>query len=82
MNDTIKLFDGYGDKISLGLIPESFDPETTSEEDQRKLARQFAEKICVPGKSSFISVYAVLGGIMTPAFREELYKQSRILYSN
>lgn len=82
MNDTIKLFEDYGDKICLGLIPEGFNPETSSEAEQREFAHRFAEKVCVSGKSSFISVYAVLGGLMTPAFREELYKQSRILYSN
>ncbi|AFA48374.1 methyltransferase 1 MttB15 [Acetobacterium woodii DSM 1030] len=81
MNDTIKLFEKYGDQICIGLIPEVFDPLTTSEDDQREYAKKFAEKVCIPGKSSFISVYALIAGIMTPVFREELYKQSRILYS-
>ncbi|MBC3797506.1 methyltransferase [Acetobacterium tundrae] len=82
MNDTVNLFENYGDKICFGMIPEVFDPTITNDDEQRLIARKFAEKVCVPGKSSFISVYAVLGGIMTPVFREELYKQSRILYSH
>jgi len=81
MNDTIKLFEDYGDKICIGMIPEAFNPESTSEDEQREYARKFAQKVCVSGKSSFISIYALMSGIMTPAYREELYKQSRILYN-
>lgn len=79
MNDTLTLFDKYGDKICLGLIPKQFDPATTSEEEQRTYAKEFVEKVCVPGKYSFVSLYGA--GVLTRPYREELYKQSRILLS-
>lgn len=79
MNDTLKLFDEYGDKICLGVIPEF--PASDSEEDQRAAAKKFAEKVCVPGKSSTLSLYALSTGKFTGVFTEELYKQSRIIYS-
>ncbi|MFZ7120146.1 MAG: methyltransferase [Eubacteriaceae bacterium] len=81
MNDTLNLFNNYGDKICLGLIPEIFDPATTSEDEQRAYAKKFAEQVCVPGKSSFFSLYAAMDNILTNTYREELYKQSRILYN-
>ena len=79
MNDTQKLFEEFGDRIAIGIIPEAFDPGNTSEEEQKKFAADFAKKICVPGKSSFMSLYG--GMYLTIPFREELYRQSRILYS-
>lgn len=82
MNDTMKLFEEYGDQICIGLIPPAFNPETTSEEDQRNYAKDFAKAVCKPGKSSMVSIYGLMQGIMTPAYREELYKQSRINYAN
>lgn len=79
MNDTWELFDNHGEKIVIGVIPEQFDPATTSEEEQRRYAREFFERVNVPGKTAFISLYG--GAVLTNAFREELYKESRILYS-
>ena len=76
MNDTQKIYELYGDKILIGVIPDSFDPETASEEDQRAAARAYADKFCNPKKPSY------LNGFMTsPVFREELYKRSRENYS-
>ncbi|NTW70916.1 MAG: methyltransferase [Eubacteriaceae bacterium] len=81
MNDTMKIFEEYGDKICIGITPELFDPAATSEDEQRAHARKLAEKICIPGKSSFMGVYALLANILTNPYREELYKQSRIGFS-
>ena len=80
MNDTQAIYEQYGDKIVIGVIPEQFDPETTSEEDQRRLAREFAEKFCDPQKPSVVNLYGT--ACLTDAYREELYKQSRIRYSS
>ena len=79
MNDTHAIYEQYGDQIVIGVIPEQFDPENTSEEDQRRLARDFAEKFCNPAKPSVVNVNGT--ACFTKAYREELYKQSRILYS-
>ena len=79
MNDTQKIYELYGDKILVGVMPDMFDIETTSEDEQRARAREYADRFCRPDKPSFFNF---LGSkLMTPAFREELYKQSRINYS-
>ena len=78
MNDMEMLYDKYGDQIVLGVIPEQFDPMTTSEEDQRAAAAKFVNKYCNPEKPATISFYGM--GALTPAFREELYKLSRMKY--
>ena len=79
MNDTQKIYELYGDKLMIGVMPDLFDPETTSEEDQRAAARKFADKFCDPAKPSFMNVYS--WSFLTPAFREELYIRSRENYS-
>jgi hypothetical protein len=79
MNDTWNLFENHGDKIVISIIPEQFDPAVASEEDQRRAAREYFEKVNVPGKFSSVSLYG--GSVMTNAFREELYKISRNAYS-
>jgi len=79
MNDTHKIYELYGDKILLGIVPTPFDPETATEEEQRAAAREFAEKFCRAGKPSFLN--RTSGKYLTPAFREELYIQSRKNYS-
>ena len=79
MNDTQKIYELYGDKILIGVIPDLFDPATKTEEEQRAAAREYANKFCHSDKPSFFNHYGY--GVMTPAFREELYIQSRINYS-
>ncbi len=75
MNDTAKAYELYGDKILIGVYPE-LSPDA-SEEDQRAAAEEYAAKFCRPDKPSVIK-----GNIPLPqVFREELYKQSRILYA-
>lgn len=78
MNDTKKLYDLYGDKIVIGVIPDEISPEAT-EEEQRAAAANFIEKFAQPGKSAIISYYGAM--VLTPIYREELYKLSRIKFS-
>lgn len=78
INDTHKIYELYGDKLLIAVIPDGFDPQTATEEEQRQAARVFAEKFCNPEKPSLLSFSAA--PLLTPAFREELYIQSRINY--
>ncbi len=79
MNDTQKIYELYGDQIMVGVIPDMFDPAELSEEEQRAKAREYADKFCRPEKPSFFNFSGM--SVMTEAYREELYKQSRINYS-
>ena len=78
MNDTHKIYELYGDKLIIGVIPDKFDPETASEKEQRAAARIYADKFCNPEKPSFMNHYASI--FLTHAFREELYIRSRENY--
>ncbi|MDR1216960.1 MAG: methyltransferase [Oscillospiraceae bacterium] len=78
MNDSQKIYEVYGDSLVLGVIPDVFDPENTSPDEQRARARRYAEKFCDPTRPSKFSAYGM--SMLTPAFREELYKQSRMRY--
>ena len=78
MNDTHGIYERYGDRIAIGVMPEMFDPTEKSEEEQRQAAREYANKFCRPDKPSFFNLYGA--SVLTPAFREELYRQSRINY--
>ena len=78
MNDTKMLYDKFGDKIVISVIPDQYDPENTTEEEQRKLARQFVEYFCKPGKMAICSNYGAWA--FTPAFTEEVYIHSRKRY--
>jgi hypothetical protein len=60
-------------------MPEPFNPEALTEEQHREEARKYAAQFCNLQKSSFYSFYAM--NLFTPAFSEELYRQSRIHYS-
>jgi hypothetical protein len=79
MNDFKKIYELYGDKIILAIAPEPFDVNAVSETDQRTLAREYANAFCNPDKPTYMSIVAV--SFLTPAYREELYRQSRINYS-
>jgi hypothetical protein len=76
MNDTQGLYQKYGDKIVLGVIPDQFDPANTPEEEQRAKAREFAQKFCDPKKPCTVNMYGA--AVLTPAYQEELYKESRL----
>ena len=79
MNDMQKIYELYGDKIMLGVSPDEIDINNTTEEEQRAAARDYADKFCNPAKPSFMGYSGARN--MSPAYREELYKQSRINYS-
>ena len=79
MNDTQKIYELYGDQLLIGVIPDLFDIETTPEDEQRALAKAFADKFCNPEKPCFLNYSGA--GLLTPAYREELYKQSRLNYA-
>lgn len=77
MNDTQMLYEKYGDQIVLGVLPDPVDPEA-SEAEQREAAAKFVEKFCQPDKPCTINNTFL--ATMTPAYREELYKLSRIKF--
>ncbi len=79
MNDIHMLYEKYGDKIVLGVYPDKFDPVTTPEDEQRRLAREFVDEFNKPGKPSIFGHYGSFA--MTPAFTEEVYTYSRQLYA-
>jgi hypothetical protein len=78
MNDTHRIYELYGDKMLIAVMPEPFDPERATEEEQRAAARTYANRFCRPDKPSVFNLYGT--SYLTPVFREELYKQSRINY--
>ncbi|MDR0905897.1 MAG: methyltransferase [Oscillospiraceae bacterium] len=84
MNDSQKIYNDFGDKLLIGVSPDVFDPTTADEDEQRAVAKSYAERFCQPGKPSYFGMYwnGVRNGsdALTLAFREELYKQSRINY--
>jgi len=79
MNDMHYLYNNYGDKIIFGITPESIAPDT-SEEAQRAAAAKFLDDFAKPGKPVTIRFYST-SGPMTNAYREELYKLSRMKFS-
>ena len=78
MNDTHALYEAFGDKIIISIVPTPFDSETTSVEEQRRLAREHVNRFCKPGKPSEIGHYG--RPALTPAFSDELYEYSRRVY--
>jgi len=82
MNNTIALYEKYGDRICIGIVNDKpFDPATATEEEQRECAREFVRRFCKKGTTCAFSGFYNPPGQLTPAFREELYKASRIAYS-
>jgi hypothetical protein len=78
MNDTARLWEDFGDQISISVVPEPYDPETTSDEEQRRRGREYAERFSVPGKLAQLGFYT--GPMLTPAFTDEVYAQSRKIF--
>ena len=79
MNDTGKLFETYGDKIVISVVINELEhPETATEEELRAAARSFVAKYGRPDRPCVLSSMYSKPGYLTPAFREELYKASRI----
>ncbi len=80
MNDMAKIHELYGDRILAGQYFRELDPRGKSEEEQRRLAREFARRYCDPKKPTIINAAEQIQGIPR-AFREELYIQSRKRYA-
>jgi hypothetical protein len=83
MNDIEKIYDLYGDRLIIGTMPKIYDVDNSTEEEQRACAKAYADRFCRPDKPSSLSLYSspMIGpNLLTKAFREELYKQSRINY--
>lgn len=78
MNDTHMLYEKYGDQIVFGVIPDEYPPDA-GEEQQRAEAAKFVDKFCNPDKPVLLGFYGLPA--VTPAYREELYKLSRIKFS-
>ena len=79
INDYKTIYDNYGDQIVLGIQPPAYDKENITEEEERALAREFADYYCRPDKPTLLHYDAYMN--VSPVFMEELYKQSRINYS-
>ena len=78
MNDTAALYEKYGDKIVISVVcKELDDPANATEEELRAAARSYAAKFAKPGKVGAWSNYGN-PAYLTKAFREELYKASRL----
>jgi hypothetical protein len=67
MNDTYRLFDEFGDKICISVVPK---PDESAED--------FAKHFCVPGKMVQIAHYGAAN--LTPEWMDELYECSRKMY--
>ena len=79
MNDTDKLWRDYGDKIVISVVCNELEhPESATEEELRAAARAFAAKYARPDRPCVLSSMYSKPGYLTPAFREELYRASRI----
>ncbi|MBR3397219.1 MAG: methyltransferase [Lachnospiraceae bacterium] len=78
MNDARAIYEEYGDQIVVGVIPDIFDPDATTVEEQRERARAFVREYCRPGRPTVINRMGA--EFITDAFREEVYKQSRLIY--
>ena len=78
MNDTAKLWETYGDRMVIAVcVNELEHPETATEEELRDAARSFSAKFAKPDRPCTVNLYTN-PAYLTPAFREELYRTSRI----
>jgi len=76
MNDTAALWEGYGDKIVIAVVPDPIDPNAP-EEVVREKAREFVDRFAVKGKPLEYSAFT-----LPPAFGEEVYRYSRKKYAS
>ena len=53
INDFEKIYNMNGDRILVGIVSEKFDPKTTSEKEQRAIARRHPVKYRNPEKPFF-----------------------------
>jgi len=77
MNDTHQQYELYGDQIIMGVYADELKPDITDEE-ARAAAKAYVDKFCKPNKPSTLNYMS-----MAPndAFRDEIYKLSRIAYN-
>jgi hypothetical protein len=82
INDLALMFNENGDKIIIAqTCNELADPANATEEELRAAARAFAKKFAHPDKVATLSAFGTNPAYLTLAFREELYKASRIACS-
>ena len=74
MNDTQKIYEEYGDKIIVAVMPDRV-PEDASPEEHRAAARAFVDRFMKPGKPCLLSYHDM--SMCTPEYLEELYSYSR-----
>ena len=94
MNDCYKIYDDFGDKLIIATFPMNIPEDIMAlssdaergeafaklpEEEQRRIAREYALRVNKIGKPSTYAFYA--SHWVTPAFREELYVTTRKIYS-
>lgn len=94
MNDCYKIYDDFGDKLIIATFPMNIPEDIMAlpsdaergaafaklpEEEQRRIAREYALRVNKIGKPSSYAFYAMHW--VTPAFREELYVTTRKIYS-
>ncbi|MBE6038467.1 MAG: methyltransferase [Anaerofustis stercorihominis] len=79
MNDYEKLYDLYGDKIILGVIPKAL-PENCTDEQAKENAKEFVERYTKPGTCVFISGSGA-ANLANRTWRAEVYRLSRMKYS-
>lgn len=81
INDTNALCEKWGEKIAIGVCPNELeDPENATDEELRAAARSFAAKYAKPGHLCIFSSMGAHPAYGKTAFREELYRASRIGY--
>ena len=73
MNDKIKLYDLYGDKILIGVETPSI-PADMPDEEVAKIAKEFVDRLMVPGKPAMVSYNS---DIHRPEFFKYVYEYSR-----
>ena len=74
MNDTVELYEKYGDRIGISVVADPL-PEDATEEEQYEAGKKFAERFCKPGKVAQFSLYSP--PVMTDAYAKGLYETSR-----
>ncbi|MDR2530684.1 MAG: methyltransferase [Oscillospiraceae bacterium] len=77
VNDTHFEYDQYGDGIIIGVIPDEI-PENATDDEARAAARLYVDRFCNPAKPSMLNGQRM--GI-NEAFRDEVYRLSRIAYN-
>lgn len=79
INTTQEYYEKYGDKIMLGVAADAL-PEGCTDDEARAAAQNYVARFCKPGAPSVLNgdSSSLLGNA---AFREELYKASRIAYN-